>query len=188
MVDVQQPPAGPESRCFIIRRAFVVPLGLVLVLLGVLLVVSIVQGQPIAKLVFLVVFALPVAVLFVESAFRRLDLDAAGVTARRLGRSRRIDFARVTALESVRVRNRVFLTLTAGADEFLIISNGYAGFPELVRALVNALPASAVPEETRQLAAAPPTRQADVVMAWFVVAALVYVLVAQFSSSGAGIG
>jgi len=172
----------PDTRQFVIRRAFVVPLGLVLVLIGVLLVVSIMHGQPIAKLAFLAVFALPVAVLFVESVFRRLDLDAEGVTARRLGQTRRIDFARVTALESVQVRSRVFLTLTAGADEFLIISNGYASFRDLARALVNALPASAVPEETRRLAAAPPTRQADVVMAWFVVAALIYVLIAQFSS------
>lgn len=170
----------PEPRSFVIRRAFVVPLGLVLVLIGVLLAVSIAQGQPVAKLVFLLVFALPVAVLFVACAFRRIDLDATGISAVRLGRIRRIEFARVTALETVQVRSRVFLTLVAGEDEFIIISNGYAGFPELVRALVAALPASAVPEETRRLAEVPPRRHADVAMAWFAVAAIVYVLVAQF--------
>lgn len=170
----------PEPRSFVIRRAFVVPLGLVLVLIGALLAVSIAHGQPVAKLVFLLVFALPVAVLFIACAFRRLDLDATGVTAVRLRRRRRIDFARVTALETVQVRSRVFLTLVAGDDEFIIISNGYADFPELVRALVAALPASAVPEETRRLAESPPRRHADVAMAWFAVAAIVYVLVAQF--------
>lgn len=170
----------PEPRSFVIRRAFVVPLGLVLVLIGALLAVSIAHGQPVAKLVFLLVFALPVAVLFIACAFRRLDLDATGVTAVRLRRRRRIDFARVTALETVQVRSRVFLTLVDGDDEFIIISNGYADFPELVRALVAALPASAVPEETRRLAESPPRRHADVAMAWFAVAAIVYVLVAQF--------
>lgn len=170
----------PEPRSFVIRRAFVVPLGLVLVLIGALLAVSIAHGQPVAKLVFLLVFALPLAVLFIACAFRRLDLDATGVTAVRLRRRRRIDFARVTALETVQVRSRVFLTLVAGDDEFIIISNGYADFPELVRALVAALPASAVPEETRRLAESPPRRHADVAMAWFAVAAIVYVLVAQF--------
>jgi hypothetical protein len=169
-----------EVRRFVIRRAFVAPLGLALVLIGALLAVSIAHGQPLAKLIFLGVFALPLAVLFFASVFRSLELDEAGITARRLGRTRRIDFARVTALESVQVRGRVFLTLAAGDDEFLIISNSYAGFPELVRSLVAALPASAVPEETRQLAAAPPRRHADLVMVWFVVVALVYILFAQF--------
>jgi len=171
-----------EPRAFVIRRAFVAPLGLVVVLTGVLMAVSLQQGQPLAKVLFLLVFALPVAVLLLESAFRRLEVDAAGVTARRLMRTRRVAFAEVTALETVRVRSRVFLTLAAGDDEFLIISNGYANFPELVRLLVAALPETVVTEETRQLAAAPPQRHADVAMAWFAVVALIYVLLFQFRS------
>lgn len=169
-----------ESRRYVIRRAFVAPLGLVLLLMGVLLVVSIQHGQPAAKVAFLLVFALPVAVLFVESAFRCLVIDATGVTAIRLFRSRRLDFSRVTALETVQVRSRVFLTLAAGDDDFLIISNGYADFPTLVRSLIAALPETAVTDETRKLAEAPPARYADLVMIWFMVAALGYVLLVQF--------
>jgi hypothetical protein len=170
----------PEIRRYVIRRSFLAPLGLALLLIGALVVVSILHGQPAAKVGFLLVFALPLALLFFASAFRRLEFDAVGVTAVRLGRSKRIDFARVTALETVQVRSRVFLTMAAGEDEFLVISNGYANFPELVRLLVAALPATAVTDETRRLAAAPPKRHADVAMAWFAVAALVYVLIAQF--------
>lgn len=169
-----------ETRRYVIRRAFVVPLGLLLLLMGTLMVVSLVHGQPVAKVVFLLVFALPMAVLFVASAFRRLEVDASGVTAIRLFRSRRIEFARVTVLETVQVRSRVFLTLAAGDDDFLVISNGYADFSGLVRTLVAALPDGAVTDETRQLAAAPPVRYADIAMAWFAVTALVYILVAQF--------
>jgi hypothetical protein len=170
----------PETSRYVIRRAFVVPLGLLLLLMGTLMVVSLVHGQPVAKVVFLLVFALPITALFVASAFRRLEVDASGVTAIRLFRSRRIEFARVTVLETVQVRSRVFLTLAAGDDDFLIISNGYADFSGLVRTLVAALPDSAVTDETRQLAAAPPVRHADIAMVWFAVAALVYVLIAQF--------
>lgn len=169
-----------ESRRYLIRRAFVVPLGLVLLLMAALLVVSLLHGQPVAKVVFLLVFALPVTLLFVESALRRVDIDATGITAFRLLRSRRLDFSRVTALETVQVRSRVFLTLTAGDDEFLIISNGYADFPEMVQTLVTVLPEAVVTDEARKLAVAPPTRHADVVMVWFMLVALVYVLVAQF--------
>lgn len=172
----------PETRSYVIRRAFVAPLGLVIVLMGTLMVVSVQQGQPLAKLAFLLVFALPVSLLFVESAFRRVIIDPTGVTAIRLFRSRRIDFSQVTSLETVQVRSRVFLTLAAGDDEFLIISNGYTDFPGLVRTLVAALPATVVTEETRKLADAPPKRYADLFMIWFMVAALVYVLIAQFRS------
>lgn len=171
-----------ESRRYVIRRAFVVPLGLALLLLGALLAVSILHGQPAAKVAFLLVFALPVTVLFIESAFRKVVIDAAGIMAIRPFRTKRIDFADVTALETVQVRSRVFLTLAAGDDEFLIISNGYADFPLLVQTLIAVLPASIVTDEVRQLAAKPPRRHADLIMVWFMVAALVYVLVAQFQS------
>jgi len=170
----------PEASRYVIRRALVVPLGLLLLLLAALAVVSLLHGQPVAKVVFLLVFALPVTGLLAECVFRRLDIDAAGVTAIRLFRSRRIEFARVTALEAVRVRSRVFLTLAAGDDEFLIISNGYADFPALVRTLMARLPAAVVTEEARLLAGSPPVRHADVAMIWFAVVALVYVLIAQF--------
>lgn len=170
----------PEVQSYVIRRTFVGPLGLVIMLMGALLVVSVLHGEPLAKIVFLLVFAVPVIVLFVESAFRKLIVDATGVTAIRLFRSRRIDFSQVTALETVQVRSRVFLTLAAGEDDFLIISNGYAGFPELVRTLIAALPDAVITEETRQLAASPPKRYADLFMIWFMAVALAYVLVAQF--------
>ena len=170
----------PEASRYVIRRALVAPLGLLLLLMVTLLIVSLLHGEPVAKVAFLLVFILPVTALFVESVFRRLEIDAAGVTAVRLFRSRRIDFARVTALETVRVRSRVFLTLVAGDDEFLIISNGYADFPGLVRTLIAQLPEAVVTEESRELASAPPVRRADSAMIWFAVVALIYVLIAQF--------
>jgi len=164
----------------VIRRAFLVPLGLVVLLTAMLMAVSVTQGQPIAKVLFLLVFILPLGLLFVDSAWRRLTIDATGVTARRLVRPRRMAFADVTALETVRVRSRVFLTLVAGEDDYLIISNGYARFPQLLQLLMASLPEQAITDETRQLAAAPPQRRADIAMAWFAVVAMSYVLIAQF--------
>ncbi len=165
---------------YVIRRAFVLPLGLVLLLMAALLGVSIVHGQPIAKIAFLIMFAIPVVVLFLASAFRSLVIDASGVTMTTLFRSKRLEFSRITVLDSVRVRSRVFLTLSAGEDEFLIISNGYADFAGLLNTLLEQLPAAVISEEARQLAAAPPVRHADIAMVWFTIAALSYVLIAQF--------
>ena len=169
-----------QQRTFVIRRAFVVPMGLLIVLTVALLVVCLLQGQPLAKAVILAGLIIPIAVLFVESAFRRLVIDTQEVTAYRPFRQRRIRFADVTSLETVRVRNRVFMTLVAGDDDFLIISNSYGDFPALLTCLIKSVPEGTVTDETEQLAKHPPLRQADIFTAWFAVIALAYVLLAQF--------
>jgi len=169
-----------SERTFVIRRTFVVPMGLLIALTVALLGVTVLQGQPIAKVIILAGLILPLALLFVESAWRRVVVEEDGVTAYRPFRQRRVDFAAVTSLESVRVRNRVFLTLVAGDDDFLIISNSYADFPDLLTTLMARVPDGAITPETQQLAKEPPRRQADVFTAWFAVVALAYVLIAQF--------
>jgi hypothetical protein len=125
---------------------------------------------------------LPLAALFIESAFRRVVVDDQGVTAYRPFRQRQVCFADVTSLESVRVRSRVFLTLVAGEDDFLIISNSYANFATLLQSLARAVPQGTVTEETEQLLQQPPQRQADIFTAWFAVIALAYILIAQFKT------
>ena len=169
-----------EQNTFVIRRAFVFPLGLLILLTLALLAICLLQGQPIAKVIILGFLILPLLALFVESAMRRIVIDHDGVTAVRPLRSKRVEFAQVTSLETVQVRSRVFLTLMAGDDDFLIISNSYARFPRLLEHLMAAVPQGTVTEGTRQLAAQPKTRQADIVTAWFAVSALVYILFAQF--------
>jgi len=169
-----------QHRTFFIRRAFIVPMGLLIVLTVALLVVCLLQEQPLAKIIILACLLMPMAVLFVESAFRRLVIDTQEITAYRPFRQRRIRFADVTSLETVRVRNRIFMTLVAGNDDFLIISNSYGNFPAMLNCLIESVPDGTVTDETDQLAKQPPLRQADVFTAWFAVIALAYVLLAQF--------
>ena len=169
-----------DGTTYVIRRSFVLPMGLMIALTLALMVVCILQGQAIAKIVILGVLLMPMIALFVESAFRRLVITEQAITACRLFRKREVLFADVTSLESVQVRSRVFLTLSLGPDDFLIISNSYANFPKLVKSLVAAVPEGTVTEEAELLAEKPPRKQADVFTAWFAVIALVYVLIAQF--------
>ena len=169
-----------QVNTFVIRRAFVVPMGLLIALTLSLLVVCVMQGQPLAKVIILAVMIVPLAVLFVESTFRRLVVDQDAVTAFRPFRQRQVRFADVTSLETVQVRSRVFMTLAAGEDDFLIISNSYGNFPTLVDCLISAVPEGTVTEETQLLAKKPSIRQADIFTAWFAVIALAYVLIAQF--------
>ncbi|MDT8441939.1 MAG: hypothetical protein RQ723_09800 [Desulfuromonadales bacterium] len=173
-----------DGATYVIRRAFVVPLGLLVLLTLVLLVVCLLQGQPLAKIVILALLSLPLGALLVESARRRLVVDANGVTAVRLPRPRRIEFAAVTSLEAVKVRSRIFLTLVAGDDEFLIISNSYAGFDRLLAELLVKVPEPAITAEARELSGGRLDRQADIVTAWLAVAAMLYILAVQFVRAG----
>lgn len=170
----------PQS--FVIRRAFVFPLGVLIALTVALLVTCFVQGQSTAKILILSGLVLPLTILFVESVYRRVIIDSEGVTAYRPFRNRRIRFAEISSLETVRVRNRVFLTLVTAADDFLILSNSYGEFPALLNSLAKALPDEAITEETKSLILKPPVRLADIFTAWFAVIALAYVLFAQFKS------
>jgi len=163
---------------FSIRRSFLIPLGLLVLLTGVLFVLCLVRGEPTAKILILAFIMLPIIVLFAESVFRRALLTADGVVAFKLLRNKELKYAEITAVETVLVRKRVFLTLCAG-DDFLIISNAYGNFPALVQALLARVPVSAISEETREMAAAPPVKSTDVVSCWLAVALMVFILYIQ---------
>lgn len=168
-----------QAQTFTIRRTFLLPLGLLLLLSLGLLVTCIVQGQPVAKAIILGFMLLPVIAFFVESACRRAVVDDEGITVYKFLRKKRLSFAEMTAVETVMVRKRVFLTLCVG-DEFIILSNAYADFPRLVRVLLERSPAAAVSAETRTMAAAPPSKSTDIVSCWLAVALVAFILYIQF--------
>lgn len=167
---------------FTIRKSFLVPLGLLLLQTLALLVVCLVQGQPVAKAIILGFITLPVLGIFVESAFRRTVIDDEGVTVFKFLRRKALRFAEITAVETVLVRKRAFLTLCAG-DDFVILSNAYADFPALVEALMERVSPAAVSEETRAMAAAPPSKCTDIVSCWLGVALLAFILYIQLGGT-----
>jgi hypothetical protein len=169
-----------EVRSFVIRRSFLLPLGLLLVLLVALFGVCLAQGEPPFKVGLLGLIIVPLAILFAESASRRITIDAEGIAVRKLLRRASLRFAELTEVETIRVRRRVFLTLCAG-DDFLILSNGYADFPALVRTLLERVPAAAVSAETRRMVEAPAVKNSDVVVCWLVVALLAFILYSQLT-------
>ncbi len=163
---------------FSIRKAFLIPLGLLLAQALLLLVVVLAVGQPVAKAIILGAMILPIGGLFLESMFRRAVIDEEGLTVFKFLRNKTIRFAETTAVETVQVRKRVFLTLCAD-DDFIILSNAYGDFPALVKALLERVPAETISEETRQMAQAPPRKSADIVSCWLAVALLAFILYIQ---------
>jgi uncharacterized membrane protein len=164
-----------------IRLSFVIPLGLVVLLCLVLAAIVIIQEQPSAKLLVVGCALLPLGYLLFECVARRIEIDADGLRLIRLGRVRAFLWSEITAVETVRVRQRAFLTVNAGED-FLIIANMYAGFDHLLTSVLERAPTAAITEETRALAQAPPVKHSDIVILWGLAIMMAYLIFAQFSS------
>lgn len=167
-----------ENQTYAIRVAFLVPLGILLGQILLLFGLSWSQGQPTAKLIILACMTLPLGILFAESVARRVVLTPEVLRLRKLLRTKTLPFAEVTSLDTMAIRKRVYLTLSAG-DDFVILSNSYARFPELVRGLLQRVPERAVSEDLRKLSAAPPVKYSDIVSCWVAVGLLCYILLVQ---------
>lgn len=167
---------------FHIRRKFLIPLGLTLLLSIVLLVLCIVQQQPMAKILMLGAILIPVSILFIESSLRRVSLDEEALVVRKLLRRKRLVYRDITSVDTVRVRRRAFLSISTEPD-FVILSNSYANFGVLLQQLLNRVPEETVSAETRELAAAPPTKSSDIFSAWLAAGLLLLILYVQLGGA-----
>jgi len=167
-----------ETYSFKIRKSFLLPLGLVMLLTLVLLLCCILLPVPLAKTLILAAFTIPVIALFIESALRRVSIDDKGVQIDKPLRSKRIDYPDLTAVDTVLVRKRAFISLSSEND-FIIISNSYADFGRLTNLLLERAPANTISDETRQMATNPPEKSSDVFSAWIAVAVLVLIIYVQ---------
>lgn len=154
-----------NTEVFLIRRTFLLPLGLLILAMVALFILCLVQGEERSRIAILGLLILPASILFAESLFRRIEIGEDALTAVRFLRRKTLRFADISEVESMRIRGRAFLTLCAG-DDFLIFTNAYARFPLLLATILEKTPAQVVSEETRSLAATPPVKIGDIVSCW----------------------
>ncbi len=172
-----------EKLTFTVRRAFLIPLGLLLLELIVLLVVCLAQGEAAGKIILLGGMVFLVGVLFLENLFRRLELSETAILARRWFRNQELLYGDLTSVEAVSLRRRVFVTLWKG-DRFLLVSNAYDDFAGLFAALLRRVPAEVVAEEAVRLADNPPRHNSPVVACWIAVLFSLLILYRQLAAGG----
>ncbi|NIQ96480.1 MAG: hypothetical protein GWO11_05480 [Desulfuromonadales bacterium] len=163
---------------FVIRRSFLLPLGLLGALIIALGVVCIIQDQPAGKAIILGALLIPVLGLFVESLFRRAIVSEDRLTVKKALREKSVSFSEVTALDLVVVKKRAFLSLST-EESFLILSNAYRDFPELVASLAAKVPEGVMSEETRENCRNVPVKTADIVSCWLAVGLVLFILYLQ---------
>ena len=167
---------------FKIRKNFLLALGLTCLLLVALLILCIVQQEATGKILILGALTLPVLGLFVESWRRTVSISEDAVVACRLFRTRRLPFNEITSVDTVKVRRRVFVSVSTEAD-FLIFSNNYDHFDRLIALLQERLPQAVISEETRSLATDLPQKSNDLFSIWLAVVVLILILYVQLGGA-----
>ncbi len=164
---------------FRIRKTFLLPLGLVVLEIIALLVSCIVFKQPLGKSIILGVMVLPVVVLFIECLFRHTTINDNAVITRKFLRSKKIELAKISSIETIQIKKRAFVTICTTDDDFLIFSNAYSGFPTMITTLLSSVPEEVISEETAAMANEPPQKTSDVITCWLAAALMGFILYSQ---------
>ncbi len=167
---------------FKIRKNFLLALGLTCLLLVALLVICIIQRETTGKIVILAAIMLPVIGLFAESWRRQILFCDDAIITRRLFRQKVLPLADITAVDTVKVRRRVFISISSEVD-FLILSNNYDHFDQLLAQLQERLPESVISEETRDLVDNLPKKNSDFFSLWLAVGVLLLILYTQLGGT-----
>jgi len=171
-----------EARVFSIRKSFLLPLGLIVLLTLALLTSCIYLRMPLAKILILAVFLLPALLFFIESCVRRVRIDDTSLCIHKLFRRKRFHFQDLTAIDTVLVRRRAFVSLSTEED-FIILSNSYAQFGALIELLLQKVPEAIISEETLQWRGKLPEKSNDIFSAWLAVLVLLLILLMQMKSA-----
>lgn len=168
-----------EPSIYRIKKSFLLPLGLVVLFSFILLISTLYLQLPVAKVIILIAFLLPVCLLFAESSRRKVIVSEDALEIQKLLRSKRLSYADLTDVDTIQMRKRVFVSLSSETD-FLILSNSYDKFGDMLREIISRVPGSIVSDKAKQLADLPPKKCSDIFSAWLAVAVLVLIICVQF--------
>ena len=167
---------------FKIRKKFLFALGLINLLLLALLLLCIVQHQATGKIVILAAIIVPVLGIFIESWRRQIRVEDTSVVACRLFRTKKIPFGEITSVDTVKIRRRVFVSISTETD-FLLFSNNYDNFGTLLKLLQERLPPAVISDETRSLTNDLPLKSNDQFSIWLAVVVLALILYIQLGGT-----
>jgi hypothetical protein len=162
-------------RHYMIRRAFLMVIGLDAFLLFCLFMVSLVKKENTMENLILMLFFLLTLVLFLECLLRRVTVVEEGLVIRKLGRNKALLWDEITRVGYLILHRKVYLLLTT-VKGFFVISNAFEGFPRLVEDLVAHVEPDRVEQDVRLQAGRSLKGVANIVAAW-VAAALMTVMI-----------
>lgn len=157
-----------------------IPLTLSLFFGYLLLALCVFQKEPSSKLIVLSILNIFLTVFFIENLFRSLVINENSITHNKFLRRKTLLFSEINSFESLSLRKRMFSTLST-EESFLIFSNVYQNFEDLMRQILARLPENSVSQETKELATSPPVKRGDIISFWIAALVLGGILLQQAS-------
>lgn len=156
-----------EQNIFKIRKAFLVPFTAIVALLCLLLLLSLLKGQPLEKTILAVSFA-GTLLVGIEAAERKISLTPDGLKIKKFFRTKDLTWPEITHLGVFNLNKKAYFLLTT-TKGFYFFSNMYENHALLIRSIVNKLDAERVEAEVKNYLENPLEWRSVIVINWVVV-------------------
>jgi len=153
-----------EQNVFKIKKAFLLPFIAIIILLFVLLILNLLNGQPWEKIILAVAFAVTLLV-GIEAANRHITASNEGMKVKKFSRVKTLTWPDVTHLGVVALLNKAYFLLTT-TKGFYFFSNMYENHALLIQSIVDKLEAERVEMEVRNYLEHPRERRSLIVICW----------------------
>jgi hypothetical protein len=164
-----------SQHIYMIRKAFLIPLGVDVSLLFCLVVISLLpQGSAVERLVF-TIFFIPSLYIFFECLYRRVTVNEGGIAIQKLWRKKWVPWEGITHVGGLSIHKKVYILLTT-VQGFFIVSNAYGGFSALTEEIVSHVDPQKVEDEVRLQAGRSPSGIVHIAMAWLAAAFMVGII------------
>jgi len=171
-----------HQNAYRIRKSFLVPFSIDVVLLFILLLLSVfVKGSSFERIVLVIIFV-PVFLVLLELLSRRVSTGDDGITIRKFLRKKELRWEDVTHVGTVVLRKKVYLLLTT-VKGFYILSNAYEKFSTLVRDIVDRIDAQKVEAEAKKQIEHPVKNVSDIISSWIMALVLAGIISTKLLSS-----
>lgn len=168
-----------NEKTYKVKKAFLVPLAVIVVLLFFLFLVSLVKSENWEKIVIAVLFLFSSAA-FVGMGKKKIIVDDQGLKIKNIFRSKEFKWAEITHLAVVVLRKKVYFLLTT-TKGFHIFSNLLENHALLIRELADKLGDDKVEAEVRNYLNNPLERLSFIIMSWVAVVIIIAVIILRFS-------
>lgn len=157
-----------------IRRAFLAPFALVVLLLFILLLMSFVNGSS-AERVLLAVIFLAAFSFFCEAAYRRVLVSDGRIVVRKFLKNRELVREDVTHVGALVIRKKVYILLTT-TKGLHILSNAYRDFSLLVRDIAGQVGMEKLEKSAVEQIEHPVVNHASIISAWGVALIMTFIV------------
>jgi hypothetical protein len=158
-----------------VRKQFIIPLTLDLLLLFLLIAVSFFTKTIPAEMVILVLVFISLLYIFLESLFLETSIGDKGIRIKKFLRGKALSWNDITNVDTMTVRKKVYLLLTT-TKGFHILSNTHGDFYSMVSDLARHVDSERVEESVRTVIEEPVKRRSDILSSWLAAIILIVVI------------